>query len=54
MLMACLAKRHGNDRAAYLAELSGFLGREVKSSRELTKADVSEFLDAVNSGREAA
>lgn len=53
-LMACLTKRHGNDRAAYLAELSGFLGREVKSSRELTKADVSEFLDAVNSGREAA
>ncbi len=54
MLMAYLTKRHGNDRTAYLAELSSFFGREVKSSRELTKADVSEFLDAVNSGREAA
>ncbi|MBD5647958.1 MAG: ATP-binding protein [Desulfovibrio sp.] len=53
-LMAYLTKRHGNDRAAYLAELSSFFGRPIASSRELTKADVSEFLDAVNSGREAA
>lgn len=53
-LMAYLTKRHGNDRAAYLAELSSFFGRTISSSRELTKADVSEFLDTVNSGREAA
>lgn len=51
-LMAYLTKRHGNNRAAYLAELSSFFGRSVTSSRELTKGDVSEFLDAVNSGKE--
>lgn len=53
-LMAYLTKKHGDDRAAYLAELSDFFGRPISSSRELTKDDVSEFLDAVNSGREAA
>lgn len=53
-LMAYLTKRHGDNRTAYLKELSSFFGREIKSSRELTKADVSEFLDAVNSGMEAA
>ncbi len=53
-LMAYLTKKHGDNRDAYLAELSEFFGRKLTSSRELTKADVSEFLDAVNSGREAA
>lgn len=53
-LMAYLTKKHGDDRAAYLAELSDFFGRPISSSRELTKDDVSEFLDVVNSGREAA
>lgn len=52
-LMAYLTKKHGDDRAAYLAELSDFFGRPISSSRELTKDDVSEFLDVVNSGREA-
>lgn len=47
-LMAYLTKRHGNNREAYLAELSSFFGRKVSSSRELTKDDVSEFLDAIN------
>lgn len=47
-LMAYLTKRHGNNREAYLAELSSFFGREISSSRELTKDDVSEFLDAIN------
>lgn len=53
-LMAYLTKKHGDNRDAYLAELSNFFGRPIGSSRELTRADVSEFLDAVNSGREAA
>ncbi len=53
-LMAYLTQRHGDNRDAYLAELSNFFGRPIGSSRELTKADVSEFLDAVNNGREAA
>lgn len=47
-LMAYLTKRHGNNREAYLAELSSFFGREISSSRELTKDDVSEFLNAIN------
>jgi hypothetical protein len=53
-LMAYLSQRHGKDRAGYISELSSFFGRTVNSSRELTKDEVSEFLDAVNSGREAA
>ena len=53
-LMAYLTKKHGDNRDAYLAELSNFFGRPVGSSRELTRADVSEFLEAVNNGREAA
>lgn len=53
-LMAYLSQRHGKDRAGYIAELSNFFGRQVNSSRELTKAEVSEFLEAVNNGREAA
>lgn len=51
-LMAYLTKHHGDNRTAYLKELSSFFGHEVKSSRELTRADVSEFLDAVYSGTE--
>lgn len=50
-LMAYLTKRHGQDRSAYLHELSEFFGRPVGSSRELTKTDVSVFLDAINSDR---
>jgi len=46
-LMAYLTKRHGNDRDAYLAELSNFFERKISSSRELTKTMVSQFLDVV-------
>lgn len=50
-LMSYLTKRHGDSREAYLAELSQFFGRPLSSSRELTKADVSEFLNAINGGQ---
>ncbi len=46
-LMAYLNKRHGNDREAYCRELSDFFGRVIKSSRELTKTEVGDFLNAV-------
>lgn len=46
-LMAHLTKKHGKDRDAYLADLSAFFGREIKSSRELTKADVQKYLDSI-------
>lgn len=47
-LMEYLLKRYGNDRDAYLSELSSFFKRPITSSRELTRSDVSEFLNAVN------
>lgn len=53
-LMAYLTKQHGQNREAYLAELSDFFGRPITSSRELSRAEVSDFLDAVRNGREAA
>lgn len=51
-LMAYLTKRHGDNREAYLAELSSFFGRKIESSRELTRSDVSDFLDAINTSKE--
>ena len=53
-LMAHLTKKHGNNREAYLADLSAFFGREIKSSRELTKADVKKYLDSVFKGENNA
>jgi len=47
-LMATLNDRGCKEREEYLAELSDFFGREVKSSKELTKAEVSEYLNACN------
>lgn len=46
-LMAYLTKKHGNDRDAYLAELSSFFERKITSSRELTRTMVGDFLDFV-------
>ena len=53
-LMAYLTKRHGDNRQAYLDELSGFFGRKISSSRELTKTMASEFIEAINASREEA
>lgn len=53
-LMAHLTKKHGNNREAYLADLSAFFGREIKSSRELTKVDVQKYLDSVFKGENNA
>lgn len=47
-LMAYLTKKHGNDRNAYLTELSEFFERPIKTSRELTRKMVSDFLDVIN------
>lgn len=49
-LMAYLTQRHGQNRDGYLAELSNFFGREITTSRVLTRAMVSEFLDAIHNG----
>lgn len=53
-LMAHLTKKYGKDRDAYLADLSEFFGREIKSSRELTKADVQKYLDSIFKGESNA
>lgn len=51
-LMAVLSKRHGDNREAYQQDLSSFFGREIKTSKELTKTDIIEYIDAVNSTKE--
>lgn len=53
-LFAIMGKRHGNDRQAILNDLSDFFGREIRSSNELTREEVSEFLDVIKNGKEAA
>lgn len=47
-LMATLTERGCKEREEYLAELSAFFQREVKSSKELTRAEISEYLNACN------
>jgi len=47
-LMATLTERGYKEREAILAELSSYFGREVKSSKELTRAEVSDYLNACN------
>lgn len=45
-LMATLTERGCKKREEYLAELSAFFRRDVKSSKELTRAEISEYLNA--------
>lgn len=47
-IMAHLTKIFGNDRERYLKELSGFFGRRINSSRELTRDMASRYIDAIN------
>lgn len=53
-LQAMMNEKHGPNRDAILADLSDFFGRPIKTSNELTKDEVSEIIDAMNSGKEAA
>lgn len=45
-LMARFHERGLSSREGYLSELADFFGRPIKSSNELTKAEVSEYLEA--------
>lgn len=45
-LMATLNERGFKEQKQYLAEMTRFFGREIKSSKELTRAQVKEYLDA--------
>ena len=47
-LMATLTERGLRERDDILRELSDFLGRDVRSSRELTRSEVSDYLNAVH------
>lgn len=47
-ICAYLTKMHGNDRDACLAELSNFFGISIASTNTLTKAQASDYLDAIN------
>ena len=45
-LMATLNERGFKEQKEYLAEMTRFFGRGIKSSKELTRAQVKEYLDA--------
>lgn len=47
-LMATLNDRGFKERPQWIKELSSFFGKEVKSSKELTRAEISEYLNACN------
>lgn len=47
-LMVTLTERGCKAREEYLAELSDFFQRDVKSSKELTRAEISEYLNVCN------
>ena len=46
--MATLTERGFKGRDDILGELSSFLGREVQSSKELTRSEISDYLNAVH------
>lgn len=52
-LMATLTERGCKEREEYLAELSAFFKRDVKSSKELTRAEISEYLNTCNKPEDA-
>ena len=45
-VMACLQARGARNREDYLAMLGNFLGRTLTSSKELTRTEASDFLEA--------
>lgn len=45
-VMACLQSRGARSREDYLAALGNFLGRAITSSKELTRTEASDFLEA--------
>lgn len=47
-LMTALSKKHGDNRKAYLQEMSDFVQRPLTSCNDLTKDEVSQYLEAVN------
>lgn len=53
-LMAELSRKYGDDRKAYLQEMASFVGRQLTSCNDLTKDEVSQYLDIINKEREAA
>ncbi len=54
MFMSMMSKKHNGNRDAILDDLSKYFGRKIASSNDLTKAEISEMIEALNNGREAA
>ena len=54
MFMSMMSKKHNGNRDAILDDLSKYFGRKIASSNELTKAEISEMIEVLNNGREAA
>lgn len=45
-----LSKRHDNNKSAIFSELSSFFGREISSTKELSEAEIKEFLKVLEDG----
>lgn len=54
MFMSMMSKKHNGNRDAILDDLSKYFGRKIASSNELTKAEISEMIEVLSNGREAA
>ena len=54
MFMSMMTKNHNGNRDAILDDLSKYFGRKIASSNELTQAEISEMIEVLNNGREAA
>lgn len=53
-ICAHLTRLYGNDRDACLNELSNFFGCSITSTNALTKAQASDYLDAINHSQQEA
>ena len=54
MFFALMKQRHGDDRDGMMRDISDFLERPITSSNEITKDEMSDFIDAVQGGYQEA
>lgn len=54
LFFALMTKRHGDDRDGMMKDISDFLGRPITSSNELTKDEMSSYIDAIQNDYQEA
>ena len=54
LFQTLMNQKHKGNRPAILDDLSKYFGRKIASSNELTKDEISEMIEVLNNGREAA